>query len=335
MHIPDGYLSPQTIIASYIITIPFAWYSLTRIKKEDTANTIPKIALFSAFSFVIMMFNIPLPGGTTGHATGAALASLILGPEYAFIAIGIALFIQALFFGDGGILSLGANILTMAIIIPYVTWGIFTLINSRISSKSFSSALSSYFGLNVGAFVTALLLGIQPILFHSSDGSPLYFPFDLRVSIPAMMIGHLLIVGFAEALISSSTIGWILRIKPNILPWSANTQVHVLFANKIWMGIIALVLLTPLGLLAPGTAWGEWNRSELISQGLSAIPEGYDRLNKIFLAPMPGYIIQSIPKPISYILSGVFGIFFCFFFFFILKKLLSISIFHHKNKNSV
>ena len=65
------------------------------------ARNVPLIALLAAFSFVIMMFNIPLPGGTTGHAIGAALAAIIIGPEIATIAISIALIIQAFFFGDG------------------------------------------------------------------------------------------------------------------------------------------------------------------------------------------------------------------------------------------
>jgi len=81
--------------------------------------------IIGAFSFVIMMFNVPLPGGTTGHAVGAALAAIILGPEVATIAVSIALIIQAFFFGDGGILAIGANCFNMAVVIPYVSYAIY------------------------------------------------------------------------------------------------------------------------------------------------------------------------------------------------------------------
>ena len=81
---------------------------IRKVRQTMNSQSVPLIALLAAFSFVIMMFNIPLPGGTTGHAVGAALAAIILGPEIATIAISIALMIQALFFGDGGVLAIGA-----------------------------------------------------------------------------------------------------------------------------------------------------------------------------------------------------------------------------------
>jgi cobalamin biosynthesis protein CbiM len=106
MHIPDGYLSPATAAIMFLLVLPF-WISGTRkLRREMNARSAPLIALFAAFSFVIMMFNIPVPGGTTAHVGGAALAAVILGPEAATIAVSTALIIQAFFFGDGGILAL-------------------------------------------------------------------------------------------------------------------------------------------------------------------------------------------------------------------------------------
>ena len=116
MHIPDGYLSPSTCAALYAGAAPFWCVALRRVKSALHARLVPLISLFSAFSFVVMMFNLPLPGGTTGHAVGMGIAAVVLGPWAAILAISVALAIQAIFFGDGGITAYGANCFNMAIV---------------------------------------------------------------------------------------------------------------------------------------------------------------------------------------------------------------------------
>ena len=102
MHIPDGYLSPSTCATLYVGAAPFWYVALRRVKSLMHGRIVPMISLFSAFSFVVMMFNLPLPGGTTGHAVGMGIAAVVLGPWASILAISVALAIQAVFFGDGG-----------------------------------------------------------------------------------------------------------------------------------------------------------------------------------------------------------------------------------------
>ena len=112
MHIPDGYLSPSTCATLYALAAA-GWYTaLKRTKRLLATRSIPLISVFAAFSFVVMMFNVPFPGGTTGHATGIAVATIVLGPWGSILAISIALSLQALFFGDGGITTLGRIVST-------------------------------------------------------------------------------------------------------------------------------------------------------------------------------------------------------------------------------
>ena len=125
MHIPDGYLGPPTYLAAYAACVPLWAIAARRLRERLSARRVPLLAIASAFSFLVMMFNVPLPGGTTGHAVGASLAAIILGPEIATIAVSIALIIQAFFFGDGGILAIGANCFNMAVVIPYVSYAIY------------------------------------------------------------------------------------------------------------------------------------------------------------------------------------------------------------------
>src|SRR5215472_1264998 len=215
MHIPDGYLSPSTCAALYVCSAS-GWYAaLKRIKGRLHTRTIPLISVFAAFAFVVMMFNIPLPGGTTGHAVGVGVAAIVLGPWGSILALSIALAIQALFFGDGGITTLGANCFNMAIVGSFVAYGVYRLLAARSDLQSrrraVAAAIAGYVAINASALIAAVEFGIQPQLFHDASGTPLYAPYSLRVAIPAMMIGHLTLAGLAEAAITGGMISYLQR----------------------------------------------------------------------------------------------------------------------------
>lgn len=124
MHIPDNYLSPQTCAVMGTAMVP-VWKSVKKVKEEIPKAKIPLLGVGAAFSFLLMMFNVPLPGGTTGHAVGGTLLAILLGPYAACISVTVVLFIQALLFGDGGILAFGANCFNMAFVIPFMGYFIY------------------------------------------------------------------------------------------------------------------------------------------------------------------------------------------------------------------
>ena len=149
-----------------------------------------------------MMFNLPVWGGTTAHAVGMGIASVILGPWASIIAISIALLIQAVFFGDGGITCYGANCFNMAIVGSLSAYAVYRLIAGRAALTSprrvVGCALGGYIGINLSALCAAIEFGLQPTLFHDAAGSPLYAPYPLSISIPAMLAAHLSLAGGAE-----------------------------------------------------------------------------------------------------------------------------------------
>jgi cobalt/nickel transport system permease protein len=318
MHIPDGYLSPITSIIMFIIVLPFWVIGVRKLREKMTAKNVPVVALFAAFSFVIMMFNVPLPGGTTGHAVGGALAAIILGPEIATLAISIALVIQAFFFGDGGILAIGANCFNMAVVLPYISYAIYQTIIKKLPDSSkrriIGAGVGGWIGLTVAAFFAAVEFGIQPMLFHTADGTPLYAPYPLSISIPAMVIPHVLIASVVEGGITALVIAYLMRAnkpaleimnKPQVVPEMSGSARW----RALWIGLAALVVIIPIGLLAPGTAWGEWGAEELTSLGLAFIPQGLAKLSSLWSAPLPDYDLPSLGNAsLAYILSAVVGI---------------------------
>jgi cobalt/nickel transport system permease protein len=206
MHIPDGYLSPQTYVPLYLIFIAFVGSAIKKVQKKLTTKLIPFLGMSAAFSFLIMMFNIPIPGGTTGHAVGSALIALLFGPWIAIVSVSVALILQAFVFGDGGITAIGANCFNMAIVMPFIAYGIFKLINNNsveLKRMSIAAFFAGYISLCFAAFVTAFEIGIQPIVASSSDGIPLYAPYPLKIAIPVMTLEHLLLFGIVEGFITA------------------------------------------------------------------------------------------------------------------------------------
>jgi len=249
MHIPDGYLGPYTYGGLWAMILPIWIYASKKIKELLKASQIPLLALSSAFSFVIMMFNVPIPGGTTGHATGATLIALLSGPWAAIIAVSIALVIQALIFGDGGITALGANCFNIAFAEIFTGYGVYKLIlnlppqagrrgdkfpasggSPRRQTSNIESGVSplptrhligagigSYIGINVAAFLTAFELGMQPILHVGPDGRPLYSPFPLTLTIPAIMIEHITLFGIIESVVTVLALFYIKKSHPELI----------------------------------------------------------------------------------------------------------------------
>src|ERR1700688_997545 len=221
MHIPDGYLSPATCAALYAGSAPFWYTSLRRLKRALNSHMVPLLSVFAAFSFIIMMFNLPLPGGTTGHAVGVGIAAIVLGPWASILAISMALIIQALLFGDGGITAIGANCFNMAILGSLAAYGVYRLLAGRAPIESprrvMAGAVAGYMAINLSALAAAVELGIQPLLYRDATGAALYAPYPLQIAIPAMMAGHLTVAGLAEMVVSGGVVAYLQRMEPNLL----------------------------------------------------------------------------------------------------------------------
>ena len=270
----------------------------------------PLMGIGASLSFLTMMFNVPLPGGTTGHAVGGTLLAILLGPESACISITIALLIQALLFGDGGVLAFGANSFNMAFVIPFVGYYIYKFLKERAKTEKgeyIGALIASYIGINVAALCASIEFGIQPLLFKDTAGMPLYCPYPLSITIPAMLIPHLAVAGVLEAIITVGVLSFIKKVSPGIIYEGSTTKMKPIYAL-----IITIICLSPLGLLAAGTAWGEWGTDEISSvtaggKVLGFVPKGMQN-GFSFSAFMKDYSVKGLPDSFGYILSAVAGV---------------------------
>ena len=236
------------------------------MRKVVKSRYVPLLAIGAAYCFLVMMFNVPIPDGTTAHAVGGVLVAVLLGPWAAVVAVSSALAIQALFFGDGGVLAFGANCFNMAFVMPMVGYAVYVAADApgvaHVAAAARSrpeSARTS--GSTSAALCAAIEFGLQPTLFHRADGTPLYAPFHLAQTIPAMALAHLTVAGGVEFALTAGVVAYLqranlplLRINHAAVP---DTDAELGAVRRLgwrWalVGLGAMAVLTPLGLLAPG-----------------------------------------------------------------------------------
>lgn len=287
-----------------VAMVPVWTVAIKKVKKEVTKTKMPQLGIFAALSFLMMMFNVPLPGGTTGHAVGGTLIAILMGPNAACISVSVALMVQALLFGDGGILSFGANCFNMAFVLPFVGYYIYKFIKERTASKGGEYAaiiLGSYFGIVVASLCAAVEFGIQPLLFKDAGGQPLYCPYGLGVSIPAMVIPHMAVAGPVEVLFTLLITLFVKKVSPDMIEDTPQKK-----TKSIWGLLLVLICATPLGLLASGTAWGEWGSDEIA--GLAGYtPKGMSN-GLDYGALLPDYSVSGMPEVLGYLVSAVLGV---------------------------
>lgn len=306
MHIPDGYLGPQTYAVFDAAIVPLWALAASKVRKTLKTKQVPLMALGAAFSFVIMMFNVPVLGGSTGHAVGATLIAILLGPWAAMISVSIALVVQALLFGDGGITAIGANCFNMAVVIPFVGYYLYRLLagdRAGTGRKVAASGVAAYVAIVVAAICAGAEFGIQPLIAHTAGGRALYAPYPLSVAVPAMALEHLLFFGWVEAIVTMGVVAALARQDSALLAMKPAAKP----LRWLWAGLAGLILLTPIGVLAPGTAWGEWSPAEMKAR-VGFVPSGLARLGGLWSAAMPDYAPAFIKNPlVGYLVAAVVG----------------------------
>jgi cobalt/nickel transport system permease protein len=312
MHIPDAYLSPATEAVAFGVMMPFWTVAARKTVRQLSSRQVPLLSIGAAFCFAIQMFNIPAVGGTTAHALGATLLAILVGPWAALLGMTLELAIQALLFGDGGILSIGSNCFDMALVAPFVGFGLYRLLAGHQTAFSYrrivAAGIGAYVGTVTAAFCAGVQLGIQPIIAHDAMGHALYCPYGLNISVPAMVMSHLLVAGPAEAIITVATLAYLWKTYPELVLTHSRPKIGTGLRLARVLGWV--LVLTPIGLIADGSAFGEWELEELRKR-IGYEPVGIAKSHPLIHPLFPDYGFAGfVGKPweiVGYLASAFIG----------------------------
>lgn len=202
MHIPDGYLDPLTCAVTYIVSLVVGFYAFRKSKTapEEAKTLLPVLA---AAIFAAQMLNWPIPGGTSLHLVGGALASILLGPWLAYLSMALVLVTQALIFHDGGITTLGANILNMGIVAVFSGYLVYKAFPEKY--KVLGSFVAGWLSITLAGVVCGIELGL------SSS-----FIYGLAVTVPVMGGWHALL-GVIEGVITAGVYSYLRLRHPELI----------------------------------------------------------------------------------------------------------------------
>ncbi|MCL1890742.1 MAG: PDGLE domain-containing protein [Coriobacteriia bacterium] len=206
MHIPDGMLDPKTFGTLWAGGAGSIGYASWWIRKNLDGSKIVLMAVLAALIFGLQMLNFPIAAGTSGHFAGGALAGILLGAWPACIVMSAVLLVQALFFGDGGITTLGANIVNLGIIAPFVGAFIYELFQ-RVRSGYASKIAGAFTGAFVAVVVSSAAVALE--LWASNNA-------QFFAALGAMTFWHT-IIGVGEGIITAGLIAYVAKVRPQLL----------------------------------------------------------------------------------------------------------------------
>lgn len=288
MHIPDGFLSVLVSIVMWIVSLVMIGLALKKVKNELGDREVPLMGVLAAGIFAGQMLNFSVTGGTSGHLLGAAIATILLGPWAAVLVMTSVVSVQALFFQDGGILALGANIFNMGVIGVFVSYAVFNLLQKALHKFKLGLFISGFIAAWTSIFVASLACALELAL---SGTSPANF------AIPAMGAIHTLI-GVGEGLITVGALAFLYTTRKDLVEKTGSKAAG---STGILVGgsIIAVILavLSPLASAHPdGLEW--------VAEQNGFLESAKDAFYNL----MPDYVFPGIADPnLATIIAGILG----------------------------
>ncbi len=206
MHIPDGFLTANTWIPTWLISIGGIAYCLRRTYQVLKERMIPLMGVMAAFIFAAQMLNFPVIGGTSGHLIGGVLAAVFLGPYAGALVITVVLVVQCFIFQDGGVTALGANVFNMAFI---GTMGGYFLY--RLLWKAIKGTKGLIIAAGIAAWASVVVASIACAIELALSGTS-----PIKIAFLAMAGVHAFI-GIGEAVITCLVIAFVVKVRPDLI----------------------------------------------------------------------------------------------------------------------
>ena len=263
MHMADALLAPAVAATMYVASGVTAGVSIHQLKKDDKPQKLPVMAVTAALVFAGQMINYTIPGtGSSGHMCGGMLLSALLGPQAGFLSMIVILAIQCLFFADGGLLALGANVWNMAFygcfIGYYLIWR--PIMRSHWFGEGKGAQRARIIAASILGCIITLQLGAFSVVLETSLSGITELPFGAFV---ALMQPIHLAIGLIEGLITSAVLLFVFESRPELLQGVERTPgespKQSLKTVVIILAVVALLVGGGLSLLASSNPDGlEW-----------------------------------------------------------------------------
>jgi len=295
MHMADALLSPTTGLLMWAASGAVLAFSARRVRRDGDERLVPLMGLLGAFVFALQMINFAIPlTGSSGHMGGAMLLAILLGPQAALIVIASVLTVQALFFADGGLLALGANLFNLGVIPCFMAYPLIyrLLAGARPGARRSSVAV-------VAACVVAAQLGALAVVLQTVASGISALPAGHFV---ALMLPIHLAIGLVEGLATAALLFFVRRARPELLVAQPPARLRPLLLG---LGLAAALTGGVLSLFASAQPDGlEWSltqaRIETKGEGETAAPPALhaqlDALQQR-IAWLPDYTLRAPAAP--------------------------------------
>lgn len=284
LHIPDGFLSLPVALVFWVISAVVIGVAVRRSRDTLGERQIPLMGVMAAFIFAAQMINFPIAGGTSGHLLGGVLAAIMLGPWAGILVMSTVVGVQALFFQDGGLVVLGANLFNMGILTALIGFGLYRGVRDRpVGWKLGAAGVGAWLSVLAGALATALQLWLSGTT-------------SLRIVLPAMLGVHALI-GLGEAAITVATLAFVYNTRPDLIKSGERETSRGWVAAGLLISL-AVVLISPWASASP-------DGLERVAIDLGFISTGQDAPYQI----LPDYTLPMLGETsASTILAGILGL---------------------------
>lgn len=202
MHIPDGFIDLFIAVAFGAAAVTVLAFAARRVGRTVPESRAPLLGVVAAGVFAAQMLDWPIPGGTSAHFVGGAFAAIMLGPHLGALCVGTVVSIQALVFGDGGLVVLGANVFNMAIVQVYVGYGLYRLFAPYGDVRA--AFVAGWLGITAAALTAGLQLGLSSA-----------FQYQLVTTLSIMGLGHA-VLGLIEGAITAVVYRYLVAARPDL-----------------------------------------------------------------------------------------------------------------------
>lgn len=237
MHMADALISPLVGGTMMATTAGIAAYSIKKIQNDMDEKKIPLMGVMGAFVFAAQMINFSIPGtGSSGHIGGGLLLAILLGPYAGFLTMASILFIQALFFGDGGLLAYGCNVFNLGFFTCFIAYPV---IYKWVTRKGVTA--KRIFGASMFSAIIGLQMGAFSVVLETFLSGKTELPFGTFVLL--MQPIHLGIA-LVEGLVTATVVTFVWRARPEIVEKAATGEaLGNISLKKVLTSLVITVLL--------------------------------------------------------------------------------------------